>query len=61
MAPRLSKRQQREQDELLALASSKPSHTPPSTDLHESNEEEELAAPAKAGFAAVSLTPETHG
>lgn len=60
MAPRLSKRQQREQDELLALASSKPSHTP-STDLHESNEEEELAAPAKAGFAAVSLTPETHG
>lgn len=62
MAPRLSKRQQREQEELLALASSKPSHASPSTDLpHESSEEEESVAPAKAGFAAVRPTPEADG
>ncbi|KAF8436005.1 transcriptional repressor TCF25-domain-containing protein [Boletus edulis BED1] len=52
MAPRLSKRQQREQEELLALAT----HPSPNTDLHESTEEESVA-PAKTGFAAL-LTPE---
>ncbi|KAG9309798.1 transcriptional repressor TCF25-domain-containing protein [Chiua virens] len=56
MAPRLSKRQQREQEELLALSSSKPSDAPPTTDLHESSEEASVT-PAKTGFAAL-FTPE---
>lgn len=60
MTPRLSKRQQREQEELLALASSEPSHAAPSIDPHESAEEESVA-PTKTGFAAVSLAPETDG
>ena len=51
MAPRLSKRQQREQEELLSLAISKPS----ATDLHGSSGEEESVAPAQTGFAAASL------
>ncbi|KIJ12883.1 hypothetical protein PAXINDRAFT_82129 [Paxillus involutus ATCC 200175] len=58
MTPRLSKRQQREQDELLALASSKPSHASlTSSDLRESDAEEVVDAPAKSGFAAL-FTPE---
>ncbi|KAF9236917.1 transcriptional repressor TCF25-domain-containing protein [Melanogaster broomeanus] len=57
MSPRLSKRQQREQEELLALASSKPSQvSPASPDLHESSAEDEVV-PAKTGFAAL-FTPE---
>ncbi|KIJ58856.1 hypothetical protein HYDPIDRAFT_163022, partial [Hydnomerulius pinastri MD-312] len=55
MPPRLNKRQQREQEELLALADRKPS--PVSPNPHESSEEEVVAAPAKSGFAAL-FTPE---
>ncbi|KIK76554.1 hypothetical protein PAXRUDRAFT_835310 [Paxillus rubicundulus Ve08.2h10] len=57
MPPRLSKRQQREQDELLALASRKPSHaSPASCDLRGSGADG-VGAPAQPGFAAL-FTPE---
>lgn len=55
MAPRLNKRQQREQEELLVLASSEPPQTSPSTDRHDLSEEE-VVAPSKSGFSAVSLS-----
>ncbi|TFY74297.1 hypothetical protein EWM64_g9715 [Hericium alpestre] len=48
MPPRLSKRQQREQEELLALAgAATPDH------VKDEGEEEEPSAPAKGGFAAL--------
>ncbi|KAH7881864.1 transcriptional repressor TCF25-domain-containing protein [Phlebopus sp. FC_14] len=53
MAPRLNKRQQREQEELLSLASTKP----PIPDQHESSEEEPVLHAKQAGFSAL-FTPE---
>lgn len=52
MAPRLSKRQQREQEELVALASSRPELT--RSDSHVSTDDQPVVAPAtKSGFAAL--------
>lgn len=55
MAPRLSKRQQREQEELTALASSTPELT--RSDSRVSIDDQPVVAPAKSGFATL-FTPD---
>lgn len=55
MAPRLSKRQQREQEELIALASSRPELA--RFDSHVSIDDQPVVAPAKSGFATL-FTPD---
>ncbi|KAI6129363.1 transcriptional repressor TCF25-domain-containing protein [Pisolithus croceorrhizus] len=55
MAPRLSKRQQREQEELIALASSRPELA--RSDSHVSIDDQPVVAPAKSGFATL-FTPD---
>ncbi|KIJ58861.1 hypothetical protein HYDPIDRAFT_119139 [Hydnomerulius pinastri MD-312] len=57
MSLRLNKHQQREQEEFLTLARSKPSKSLVRLNPHESSEEQVVAVPAKAGFAAL-FTPE---
>ncbi|KAI6044588.1 transcriptional repressor TCF25-domain-containing protein [Pisolithus marmoratus] len=56
MAPRLSKRQQREQEELLALTSSRP-ELARSTSHVSTDDQPAIVAPAKSGFATL-FTPD---